>query len=128
MLDLLPSRLQWLRGQLDRLHASYPTVNVWEDGETYHLEAEMPGLSLEEIELSAGGDELTISGERKGKEEPGVTCHLRERDFGAFSRTIRFDGDIDPEHVNATLKNGVLSVTLPKAEHRKARRIPVKPA
>jgi HSP20 family protein len=133
-IDLLPSRLHWIREQMDRLHdeassmPGCPALNVWEDGENFYAEAEMPGLALEDVEVTASGSELTISGERKWTEQPGVMHHLRERDFGKFSRTIRFAGEIDADRVQATLRNGVLTVTLPKAEHRKARRIAVKPA
>ena len=104
----------------------FPALNVWEDGENVYAEAEMPALELEDLELLVLGNELTIKGKRQGNEKEGVTYHCRERGRGPFNRTIRLPVEVDSNRVQATLKDGVLNVTLPKAETAKPRRIEVK--
>lgn len=105
---------------------AFPALNVWEDEQNLFAEAEVPGLSLEDIELTVVGNELAIKGKRSPDEREGVTFHRRERGVGAFTRTLRMPVEIDAERVAATLEHGVLTVTLPKAETAKPRRIEVR--
>jgi len=105
---------------------SYPPVNVWEDADNLYAEAELPGLQLDKVEIFVkGGNELTIQGERQPRDEKG-TWHRRERGFGKFSRTLALPIAVDPDRVEAHFEQGVLRLTLPKAEHARARRITVK--
>lgn len=105
----------------------YPKINIHESAEAYHLEALLPGVKGEEIEMSFEDGSLSLSGERKeavgGK---GKTWHRRERGGGKFLRTIELPGEIDTEKISAEYKNGVLRVLLPKVEKAKLRVIPVK--
>jgi HSP20 family protein len=104
----------------------YPPVNVWEDEDNVYFEAELPGLALEDLEIQVKGDELRISGERKSRDGKDVVCHRRERGTGKFARTLLLPVMINVDNVSARLVDGVLSLTLPKAEESKPRKIEVK--
>jgi HSP20 family protein len=108
--------------------ASYPPVNVWEEGDAVHLEAELPGMRLEDLEIYVtGSDQLTIKGERKPPEAvKNVVQHRQERGFGSFVRVLPLPFAVDSNHVEARLENGVLRLTLPKHETAKPRKIVVK--
>lgn len=109
--------------------ATYPGVNVWEDGDNAFVEAELPGMSMDDIEVDVMGNEVTIKGERKIPDPPqnGV-YRRRERPQGAFSRMLTLPWEIDAEHVEAKLHDGVLTVRLPKSESAKPRKIKVQAA
>jgi HSP20 family protein len=106
---------------------SFPAMNVWENEENLHVEAELPGLTMDDIEVTVVGDELSIKGERKPAIEQG-TFHRRERGVGEFTRFVTLPMDVDAEKVEAVLRDGVLTITLPKAAAAKPRRIQVKGA
>lgn len=106
----------------------YPALNAWEDEQALHVEAELPGFRIEDLDISMKGTELTISGSRADRAPEGATLHRRERPSGSFSRTVRIGTQVDTGAISATLKHGVLSVTLPKAQAAKPRRIEVKTA
>ncbi len=94
-----------------------PSLNVWEDGNNLFVEAEVPGLKTGEVEVTVTGNELTIHGERK---EGG-----RNRRAISFTRTVGLPEGIDAEKAAAALEDGILTVTLPKAETAKPRRIEI---
>ncbi|GAB4544064.1 MAG: Hsp20/alpha crystallin family protein [Phycisphaerales bacterium] len=103
----------------------WPGLNAWRDGDEFVVEAEIPGFREEDIAVFAHADTLTIRGERAG-ELPEHAKPLRmERVTKRFERELRLPQEIDPERVSATLKDGVLRVALPLAEHVKPRRIEV---
>jgi HSP20 family protein len=105
---------------------AFPPVNVWEDGEQVHVEAELPGLALENLEIFVtGGDQLTLKGERKTPNPDKANWHRRERVFGSFHRTLTLPFHVDPDKVEARLEQGVLHVTLGKHESARPRKIPV---
>lgn len=106
--------------------ATFPALNIWEDGDALYAEAEIPGVSQDDIEVYAVGNELTIKGTRKPREGEDVAYHRRERGTGEFTRVITLPVDINAEKIQAALKDGVLTVTLPKAEEIKPRKITVK--
>lgn len=110
-----------------RLRAGFPPLNVWEDDDALYVEAELPGMSLDDIEIYVTRDnQLTIRGERKAPEIEKGTWHRRERMFGSFTRVITLPVEVDADKVEATLHNGLLRIRLPKAETARARKIPVK--
>lgn len=113
------------RGRLGRPRA-FPAVNVWEDGDYLYAEAEVPGVTMSGLEIFASGNELTIKGSRKPPESKDHTFHRRERGVGEFTRIITLPVDVNAEKVDATLKDGVLIVTLPKADQARMRKIAVK--
>ena len=108
------------------LTASYPALNVWEDKDRWYVEAELPGMELEELEILVHENQFTIQGERKQPELPEATWHRCERGFGKFSRTFQFSEDVDADKVEARFQQGVLLIELPKREEVKPRRIEVK--
>lgn len=118
------SGLRFNMGGLDL--AVYPTLNVWEQGEAFHVEAEVPGLALSDLDLSVQDDILTLKGERKVAREEGAAFHRRERTIGQFERAIQLPSAVDTTKVEATLKDGVLHIALPKAEAAKPRKIAVR--
>lgn len=120
----LTNRLDWLREELEP--GFLPALNVWEKGETLKVEVEIPGVKLEDVEVAFDKGELTIKGEKKVAIEESATLHRRERPAGAFTRTMTVPWEIKTDEVSAELKDGVLTVTLPKAEAAKPRKVAVK--
>lgn len=145
MFDQLATRWAFpdLRRQIDRVFEqvmepagssmfsvrSFPALNVWEDNDCVFVEAEVPGVAMNEIEINVVGGELSIKGTRHlTKEKNGaanVTYHRQERAMGDFSRFLTLPDMIDADKVEAVLKNGILTIKLPKAETAKPRRIQV---
>ncbi|HAA05652.1 MAG TPA: heat-shock protein Hsp20 [Syntrophobacteraceae bacterium] len=133
--------LERLQQEMNRLFSSYtgdkvrrtvgfgvfPPMNVSEDADNLYVRAELPGVNPEEIDISVEGDNLTLRGERRLPEsQPGVNYHRREREAGRFRRVISLNTKINADAVDAHFKNGVLEITLPKAEELKPRQITVK--
>ena len=106
----------------------FPPINVWEDGDHLMAEAEVPGMKLEDLEILVEGEELTIKGKFAANENKESGYLRRERVVGEFSRTISLPRPINSDRVEATLKDGVLTIKLPKAEEAKARKIAVRSA
>ncbi|MFZ7127942.1 MAG: Hsp20/alpha crystallin family protein [Desulfobacterales bacterium] len=105
----------------------FPPVNLTEDRNHYYVRAEMPGVSSENLDVQATGRNLSISGERKIPEAgEGVRYHRREREGGTFSRAISLPGEIDADRIEASLVNGILTVTIPKSEASKPRQISIR--
>ncbi len=103
-------------------------VDISEDENAFHIEAEMPGLKKEDIALGIEEDVLTIRGERKQKtEEQDKNYHRIERTYGSFSRSFNLGEMIDQENIDASFENGILHVHLPKAQQvRKNKEIEIK--
>ena len=104
---------------------SFPAVNVWESDQELFAEAEVPGLKESEIDIFVVGNELTLKGERKSAEQQAATYHRRERGAGSSPCVVHLPVDVDSSRVSATLRDGVLTVTLPKAETARPRKIQV---
>ena len=104
---------------------SAPSMNVQETDEAFEVELELPGLALEDIEVVIEGRDLSVRGERKTELPQNATWQRRERFHGRFARAIRLPLEVDASRVQARLHQGVLTITCPKAEAAKARRIPV---
>lgn len=101
-----------------------PPVDLYETSNEFVLIAELPGLSREQIDIQAEDNRIMIRGERSGQ----VPCdhyHRIERGHGHFSRTFALPESVDVDGVSADLKDGLLTVTIPKAASRSARRIDV---
>jgi HSP20 family protein len=109
-----------------RGQCAFPDFNVWEDDRDLIAEVEVPGLKMEQLTVSVMGNELTLQGERKPQEAEGVTFHHRGRCAGSFSRVIQLPVEIDAEKVEATLRDGILTVRLPKVQAALPRKIEVK--
>lgn len=119
--------LDTARPQGPTLAYSYPPLNVWEDEERVYAEAELPGMGRDDLEIFVtGGNQLTVQGQRKPCVDAQGVWHRRERGFGKFSRTVTLPSDVDADKVEAGFENGVLLLTMPKAERSRPRRITVK--
>ena len=105
----------------------YPPVNVWDDVDNIYLEAELPGITLENLEITVtDGNRLTLQGQRKPDETDKTTWHRRERCFGSFSRTLTLPVLVDTDRVEARFEMGDLCIKLPKSPKAKPRKIEVK--
>lgn len=104
----------------------YPALNLWEDDDNLFVEAELPGMSQDQIEITvAEGDQLTIAGERRPPTGEGSVWHRQESGYGRFSRTVTLPVVVDAGRVEAKIDSGVLTLILPKSEMAKPKRIPV---
>ncbi len=110
-------------------NSSFLPLNVWSGEEELLVTAEVPGVDPEKISISVEGDVLSIQAERN---EPGIDPRnekaavlRREIEAGQFTRTFQLPFRVDSEKVRASLKNGILSVTLPRAAEDRPRRIAV---
>jgi HSP20 family protein len=129
-----------LRNEVDRLFAdffgpqvetggprvrAYPALNVWQREHELLVEAEVPGLKNEDLDISVVGSQLVIKGRRADLDDPSATYHRRERGVGEFSRTVELPVAVMVDQVQAKLSDGVLLITLPKAEASKPRKVQV---
>ena len=108
---------------------AYPPLNVWEDDDHLYVESELPGLKREDIDVAvADGDQLTIAGVRKPCGPENGAWLRQECWYGRFSRTVTLPTVVDADGVEARYDAGVLTLTLPKSEAAKPKRIAVKAA
>lgn len=106
---------------------SLPTVDVREEKDHYLLEAEMPGLTEKDVDIKLEGNLLSIKAEKQEKEESKKDGYLiRERRSRSYSRSFVLPDDVDPEKIEASFKNGVLDLRMPKKPESKPKQIPVK--
>jgi len=105
----------------------FPPVNLAEDDDHLYLTAELPGAAADKLEVSVKGETLSLRGEipavQIGAE---VSFHRKERDNGSFRRVLTLPVKVEVDRIEAAYKNGVLSVTIPKAAEAKARQVAVK--
>jgi len=101
-----------------------PDVNIFETKDGYVLEAEMPGVSKEGLEITLEGNEIAIIGHRQTEKVPGELL-FRERRLADYRRVFELDPAIDTTKVSARMEQGVLTLTLPKSERVKPRKIAV---
>jgi HSP20 family protein len=106
---------------------SYPAINIWTNEDGQVISAEMPGVHPDDIDIDVTGDALSISGERKPDEiAKEAHYHRRERSYGSFSRTVQLPFMVDTNKVEASFKNGILLINLPRAEADKPKKIAIK--
>lgn len=124
-------RLASLQDELDRLFESpltgwAPALDVHEDKDSFSIRVELPGMKREDIEVSLQDGALVISGERKEEKViEGTEVHRQERFYGRFSRALTLPSAVAGDKVKAQYKDGILTVTLPKAEEAKPKAITV---
>ncbi len=107
----------------------YPAMNIWSNEDSAVITTELPGINLDDVDISVVGDTLTLSGRRMPEElSEGARYHRQERGFGKFTRSIKLPYTVDGDKVEATYNRGVLSITLPRAESDKPRKIQVRSA
>jgi HSP20 family protein len=104
-----------------------PAFDVYEDKDKFTVKVELPGMKREDIDISLDGNTLTVAGELKEEEEhKEADTYRAERFFGRFQRSITLPQPVDPNRINATYKDGVLTISLPKTEESKRKQIEVK--
>ena len=114
-------------GGSDVFNAWAPALDLYEDSNNLVVRAELPGMKKEDIELSLHDNVITVSGERKNETKyDGGQTSREERFFGRFTRSMKLPKQVDSAKVKAAYKDGVLTVTLPKAEDAKPRQIQIK--
>lgn len=137
--DLWSSRreLERLRHEMNQLFdrpgrfspseaASYPAMNVWANNDGVIITAELPGIDTNELDISVREKMLTVKGVRKAPElQEGDSYHRRERGYGSFQRIFQLPFLVNDNGVQATYENGVLHISLPRAEADKPRKISV---
>jgi len=103
-----------------------PACDVFEDKDAVKIVAEVPGVRPEDVKLSIENNLLTIRGEKKQQaEEKTERVHRYERSYGTFERTFALPTTVDPDKIAASYSNGILTVTIPKADRARPREIPV---
>ncbi len=147
-LDRELSALDALRNQMDRLFldfergwgsgrdprpqvswmpsSAWPRIVLYDSGTELRLQAEVPGVSEKDLDISVEQSSLTIRGERTTEGPKGYSVHRQERGNHSFARSFTLPCRIDAERVTANLKNGVLEMTLPKVAEEQPRQIQVK--
>ncbi|MGQ9612745.1 MAG: Hsp20/alpha crystallin family protein [Chloroflexus sp.] len=113
-------------GVLPRNGSLVPALDLSETTDAYHIEMAVPGMTADQLNITFENNVLTISGEiTQSSDRKDRQFHVTERRFGRFSRSIRLPNQIHPDQIEARLENGVLTVTVPKAEEIKPRKIAV---
>jgi HSP20 family protein len=115
----------WARGEL------VPSLDVTEDDKAFRVTVELPGMTEKDVAVTVADRTLTIRGEKKEeKEQKDKEVYRRERAFGSFRRAMELPGDVDAGKIDASFKNGVLTIQLPKSKEaqEKVKQIAVKAA
>jgi HSP20 family protein len=108
-------------------HLRMPAMDVYEEKDAVVVKAELPGMSKDDIDVNLTGSTLTIKGEKKREEEvKEADYHRSERSYGALVRTIELPAEVKPEAAQASFKDGVLNIRLPKSEEAKQKQVKVK--
>jgi HSP20 family protein len=116
-----------MSGNGGRNGGTFPPLNVWSDEDHLYVEAELPGFDLEDLEIVVTGEnQLSLKGHRERPSQAEATWHRQERGYGNFTRILELPDQVNAEQVDAEFKHGVLTITLPKREEAKPRRIEVK--
>ena len=105
-----------------------PGFNVYDAGDAYVITAAVPGLTHDELSIEATADSVTVSGERKPTAPEGYEARRRERPTIKFNRTVSFERRIDTEAVEASLKDGILTIKLAKLAKDRPRQIAIQAA
>lgn len=126
--------MQRFQQQLNRLMSAdswqsteeFPAINVWTSANGAIVQSEIPGIDPIDIDISLVNDTLTVRGSRNQDTlQEGQTCHRHERGFGQFTRSVKLPFGVEADKVEARFINGVLQITLPRAEADKPRKIGV---
>ncbi|HUT59313.1 MAG TPA: Hsp20/alpha crystallin family protein [Phycisphaerae bacterium] len=106
--------------------AWFPALDLSEKDDAFVVKAELPGLKPDEIDISVRGNTLTLSGEKKeSSEDSGENHYHTERRYGAFRRDVTLPAEVNAEKIEASHRDGVLIVTLPKSEQAKPKKIKI---
>lgn len=115
----------WVYGPAVALTSNSPKTNLLENGDTFEVQAEVPGIAKDDLNIKIQGNYLEISGKRTIDTPEDYKTHRRERSSKSFSRSFTLPDEVDSEKVEASLKDGILYLTLPKSETAKPKQIAV---
>jgi HSP20 family protein len=105
----------------------WPAIDITEGDNEITVKAEVPGCNADDIDIAVHGNTVTISGEKKAEKEQKEKGYYHiERSYGSFRRQIVLPGDVEADKVEASCKNGILTLTLPKEEKAKTVKVKVK--
>jgi HSP20 family protein len=105
----------------------FPPMNITQDDDNFYLRAEVPGIQPSDLSISAVRNRVSLAGKREiQREHDRVSYHRKERPEGSFNRTVTLPAEVDAERVEARYADGILTLTLPKAEEAKPRQITVR--
>lgn len=103
-----------------------PVVDIMEDADKFSLSFDLPGVDKKDVKMKFSENTLTVSGERRSEEETkDATCHRVERVYGKFYRSFTFPSMVNADKISAAYRDGVLTVTVPKAEESKPKQISI---
>lgn len=115
------------RGEEDyAARAAWPRINVFDAGANLVVKAEVPGLAEKDLQITVNQDVLTVTGERKVDKPEAYSVHRQERAPFKFSRSFTLPTKIDSEKTSAAMKDGLLTITLPKAPEAQPRQIAIR--
>jgi HSP20 family protein len=133
-MDLLRSRLNRVLTDYDTSYGDEygwktfngsPRTNLRDNGDSFQVIAEVPGLSKDDLNIKIQGNYLELSGSRKSDAPKGFKAHRVEREMASFTRSFTLPADVDVEKIEAVLKDGLLTLALPKAEAAKPKQISI---
>jgi HSP20 family protein len=104
----------------------FPLVNIFSERDGYVVRLEIPGVAPGDLNIEGQGRTLTVKGKRERRGPEGASFHRRERESGEFSRSLQLPDSLDPMRAEASYKNGILTIRVPKREEMKPRQITVK--
>lgn len=104
-----------------------PAIDLYQNNDEVVVKAALPGLKADDVQISVTADVLTLRGEFKQEnEQKNATYHIREQRYGSFERSVMLPSDVQTDKAKADFENGILTVTLPKAESVKPKTINIK--
>ena len=133
-MDLLRSRMNSMFTDMDRSYGEssgwrvvggFPKTNMFDIGDSFQVIAEVPGVAKEDLNVRIQGNYLELMGTRKSDAPEGYTVHRVERDTSSFSRSFTLAAEVDADRIEAVLKDGLLTLILPKAESAKPKQISI---
>jgi len=125
-MDRLFEELDPTQGRAPSAVQGWPRAALWDSGKELTLLAGLPGVSGKELKLTVHADVLSLEGERRTPAPEGYSAHRQERPAARFARSFAFPCKVDVERTTATVRDGVLTVTLPKAPESQPRQIAVR--
>ena len=133
-MDLLQNKMDRIFGDFGRsfdnvpgltFRSSGPRTDLYENGDTFEIRAEVPGIAKDDLNVNIQGNYLEISGSRTDDTPDGYKVHRTERGTSTFSRSFTLPGDVDADKVEAELKDGILYLVLHKSEAAKPKQITI---
>jgi HSP20 family protein len=140
-IDRMLTAMELFRSRMNRMMSGYdasygddyglnvvngsPRTNLYDNGDSLQMIAEVPGLSKDDLSIRIQGNYLELSGTRKSDAPEGYKAHRTERPAVTFSRSFTLPADVDSDKIEAVLTDGILSLVLPKAEAAKPKQITI---